>query len=116
MVLVDVGRGGFGGAAQARGELLGQVVGLLVRGLGARGHGAPVAPGRRAAIAQGQNVRIGGFQTLVDFQLAQLVQRQVQVGQQGGALDAGGPHAQLGGEFPAVGGLDAIARYLGHAA
>ena len=88
--------------AQARGELLGEVVGFLVRGLGSGGDGAALAPGRRAAIAQGQDVRIGGFQPFVDFQLAHLVQRQVQVGQQSGALYACRPHAQLGREFAAV--------------
>ncbi|MNS70957.1 hypothetical protein D3C72_1043090 [compost metagenome] len=87
-----------------------------MRGLGAGRHAAAIAPRRRAAVAQRQDVRIGRFEAFVDFELAQLVQRQAQVGQQGGALDAGRPHAQLGGKFPAVGGLDAIARYLGHAA
>ena len=87
-----------------------------MRGLGAGRHAAPVAPGHGAAVAQRQHVRIAGFKPFVHFELAQLVQRQAQVGQQGGALDAGRPHAQPRGELAAVGGQHGIGAHFRDAA
>ncbi|MCY1379548.1 hypothetical protein D9M69_672760 [compost metagenome] len=85
-------------------------------GLGAGGHGAAFAPGRGAAVAQRQDVRIRGFQSFVDLQLAQLVQRQAQVRQQRRALDPRRPHAELGGDLAAIRGANGAAGDFRHPA